>query len=324
MACDRPEPITWCAFELQEKGARMAYRTLTIDSPAELHVRSGQLTIQRPTDEKALSIDLDDLACIVLANLDITLSTGAINMIGQHGITVLGCGRNFMPSTILLPFARNSRYSRVVDAQLGMTQPLQKRLWARIVKQKIANQAEALAIAGRPGYEQLTGLAQSVRSGDPDNREAVAARLYFPNLKEGYVRDEVSATSSILNYGYAVVRSTLARSVVSHGFITSVGLHHDNGRNEFNLVDDLIEPFRPMIDLQMLAIDLTGESAENLSRSARKQMTSVLRNTCLISGRTTSCLIAVEEMVLSFKHAVENRDAKLLELPRVLPIEKVG
>lgn len=302
----------------------MAFRTLTIDSSAEVHVSSGQLTVRRAFDEKPLHVDLDDLACIVLANLDITLSTGAINMIAQHGITILGVGRNYMPTSILLPFARNSRYSQIVDSQLGMSLPFKKQLWKRLVKQKIANQAEVLAIAGRPGYEQLVELARSVRSGDLDNREAVAARFYFPRLKDGYQRDEVSPTSSILNYGYAVVRSTLARAVVSHGFITSVGLHHDNGRNEFNLVDDLIEPFRPIIDLQMLAIDLEGEDPESLSRATRREMTSVLRNACLIEGRKTSCLIAVEEVVLGLMRAIENRDPKLLELPRVLPIEKVG
>ncbi|MDO4401236.1 MAG: type II CRISPR-associated endonuclease Cas1 [Coriobacteriia bacterium] len=301
----------------------MAFRTLTIDSPAELHVRRGQLTVQRPSDEKPLHIDLDDLACIVLANLDITLSTGAINMISQHGITVLGVGRNFMPTSILLPFARNSRYSQIVDLQLGMSASLKKRLWQRIVKQKIVNQAEVLAIAEREGYEDLVAIAHDVRSGDPDNREAVAARFYFPHLKDGYTREEVSSTSSILNYGYAVVRSTLARSVVSHGFITSVGLHHGSVRNEFNLVDDLIEPFRAMVDLQMLAIDLDGEDPESLSRNARREMTTVLRNACLFDGRKTSCLIAIEETVISLMRAIEQRDPKLLLLPRALPIEKV-
>ena len=302
----------------------MAFRTLTIDSAAEIHVRSGQLTVQRLDDEKPLHIDLDDLACIVLANLDITLSTGAINMIGQHGITVLGVGRNYMPTSILLPFARNSRYSQIVDRQLGMTVPLKKQLWTRIIKQKIANQAEVLAISERPGYDQLIELARSVRSGDPDNREAIAARFYFPRLKSGYMRDEVSPTSSILNYGYAVVRSTLARSVVSHGFITSIGLHHDNGRNEFNLVDDLIEPFRPIIDLQMLSIDLSDEDPERLSRASRRAMTSVLRNACLVGNRKTSCLAATEEIVISLMRAIEERDAKQLLLPRVLPIEEVN
>lgn len=301
----------------------MAFRTLTIDSPAEVHVRSGQLTVQRAQDEKPLHVDLDDLACIVLANLDITLSTGALNMISQHGITVLGIGRNFMPTSIMLPFARNSRYSEVVDSQLGMSVVLRKQLWQRIVKQKIANQAEVLAIANRPGHMQLIELARSVRSGDADSREAVAAKFYFPRLKPGYTRSEVSPTSSALNYGYAVVRSVLARSVVSHGFITSVGLHHENGYNEFNLVDDLIEPFRPIIDLQMLAVELDGEDPANLSRAARREMTSVLRNACLIDGRTTSCRIAAEETVISLKRAIEAHDAKLLQLPRVLPLQKV-
>lgn len=302
----------------------MAFRTLTIDSAAEVHVRSGQLTVQRAIDEKPLQIDLDDIACIVLANLDITLSTGALNMISEHGITILGCGRNYMPTSIMLPFAKNSRYSEIVEAQLSMSLPLQKRLWQSIVKQKIENQAEVLRLIDDRGCEKLKALASQVRSGDPDNREAIAAKHYFPRLKPGYSRSEISPTSSILNYGYAVVRSTLARAVVSHGFITSVGLHHENARNEFNLVDDLIEPFRPIVDLQMLAIDLSEEDSANLIRETRRKMTSVLRNACMIGNRKASCLIAVEEFVVSFMRAVERRDASELATIALLPIEKVG
>ena len=162
----------------------MAFRTLTIDSAAELHVRSGQLTIQREQDPKPLSIDLDDLACIVLANLDITLSTGALNMISAHGITILGCGRNYMSTSIMLSFAQNSRYLQIVDTQLGLSLPFRKQLWKRIVRQKIANQAEVLRLAGRSGAGELLAIARSVRSGDPDNKEALAARFYFPRLKE--------------------------------------------------------------------------------------------------------------------------------------------
>ena len=102
----------------------MPFRTLTIDSPAEVHVKSGQLTVQRATDPNPLQIDLDDLACIVFANLDITLSSGALNIISEHGITMLGCGRNYMPTSIMLPFARNSRYSEIVDVQLNAPLPL--------------------------------------------------------------------------------------------------------------------------------------------------------------------------------------------------------
>lgn len=172
-------------------------------------------------------------------------------------------------------------------------------------------------------YSHLEKLAEQVKSGDPDNREAIAAKLYFPQLKDGYARTEISATTSALNYGYAVVRSTLSRAVVSHGFITSVGLHHDNHRNEFNLVDDLIEPFRPLVDLQMLQIDLTDEDPEKLSRTARRGMTSVLRNACLLENTKVSCLTAIDQTVISLKRAIEARDARLLELPQLLPIEKI-
>ena len=194
----------------------MAFRTLTIDSPAEVHVRSGQLTVQRVSDSKPLQIDLDDLACIVLANLDITLSTGALNVISEHGITILGVGRNFIPTSIMLPFAKHSRYSEVVDRQLSMSVPFQKQLWKHIVRQKIENQAS------------------------------------------------------------------------------------------------------------VLEIDLSNEEAANLSRSCRREMTSVLRNACMVGGRKVACLQAVEEMVVSFKQALGDHDTRRLQLPRVLPVEKVG
>ena len=180
-----------------------------------------------------------------------------------------------------------------------------------------------LDITGKEGAHELLELSRTVKSGDADNREAVAAKRYFPRLKPGYARNEISATTSILNYGYAIVRSSLARSVVSHGFITSVGLFHENGRNEFNLVDDLIEPFRPLIDLQMLELDLAAEDPANLSRPVRREMTSVLRNACIIGGRKKSCLLAVDDVVVSLMRALEDRDACKLSLPGVLPVEKV-
>ncbi len=152
------------------------------------------------------------------------------------------------------------------------------------------------------------------RSGDPTNREALAARVYFQLYEPGYTRDAVCPLTSALNYGYAVVRSTLARQVVSHGFITSIGFHHCNEKNEFNLVDDMIEAFRPIVDLHVSDIDLGEEDADNLSRAARKQITAVLRRTCRIADRETSVIIATEECVESLGRALSEGDVRLFTL----------
>lgn len=297
------------------KGAAMAFKTLTIDNSAELHVRKGQLIAIQ--EAGTTQIALEDLACIVFSHPDITISSAALAYLGSNGISLLTCGRGYMPATITLPFAPHSKYSGIVAAQLGCSLGFRNSLWKAIVKRKIANQAEVLDAMGLDGAS-LREIAGEVRSGDPSNREALAARVYFQLYEPGYTRDSVCALTSALNYGYAVVRSTLARQVVAHGFITSVGLHHCNDKNEFNLVDDLIEPFRPIVDLHVAGIDLSGEDPESLSRDVRKGITSVLRDDCLIDGRETSVLIATEECVESLVRALDANDVGLLRLPAVV------
>ena len=299
----------------------MAFKTLTIDSPAEFHVHKGQLTALQ--EGGTTQIALEDLARVVFSHPDITISSAALAYLGENGISLLTCGRGYMPATITLPFAPHSLYSGIVDKQLGASVGFKNSLWKAIIRRKILNQAKTLELLGEDG-SALVQLAGEVRSGDPTNREALAARLYFSLLSPGYTRDSVCPLSSALNYGYAVVRSTLARHVVSHGFITSVGLHHCNQKNEFNLVDDLIEAFRPVVDLHVMGICLEGEDPASLNRAVRKQVTGVLRRNCEIGGSETSVLIAAEKCVESLGRALEEGDARLLRLPSVVGFERDG
>lgn len=296
----------------------MAFKTLTIDNPTELHVKKGQLLAIQESD--TTQIALEDLACIVFSHPNITISSAALAYLGSNGITLLTCGRNYMPATITLPFAPHSKYSGIVAKQLNCSAGFKNLLWKTIVKQKIINQATVLDEIGIDG-SALKEMAKEVRSGDPTNREALAARVYFQLYEPGYTRDSICPLTSALNYGYAVVRSTLARQVVSHGFITSVGLHHCNEKNEFNLVDDLIETFRPIVDLQVAGIDLANEDPDSLSRATRKQITGVLRKECKINERVTSVLIASEECVESLVRALDAGDVRLLCLPSVVSSE---
>lgn len=296
----------------------MAFKTLTIDSSAELHVKKGQLIAIQ--DAGTTQIALEDLACIVFSHPDITISSAALAYLGANGISLLTCGRGYMPATITLPFAPHSKYSGIVSSQLGCSLGFRNSLWKIIVKRKIANQAAVLDILGLDG-SLLRDISKEVRSGDPTNREALAARVYFQLYEPGYTRDTVCPLTSALNYGYAVLRSTLARQVVAHGFITSVGLHHCNDKNEFNLVDDLIESFRPIVDLHVSEIDLSQEDPANLSRDVRKQITSVLRRECEIDGRCTSVLIATEECVESLVRALDVNDVGAIRLPLVIEFD---
>ena len=294
----------------------MAFKTLTIDNPAELHVHKGQLLATQ--GEETTQVALEDLACVVFSHPNITISSAALAYLGSNGISLLTCGRSYMPATITLPFAPHIKYSGIVDSQLNASLGFRNSLWKTIVKRKIANQATVLELLGVDG-SALREMASEVRSGDPTNREALAARVYFQLYEPGYTRDKVCPLTSALNYGYAVVRSTLARHVVSHGFITSIGFHHCNAKNEFNLVDDMIEAFRPFVDLHVSEIDLSEEDPESLSRAARKQITGVLRRECLIDGRITTVLVATEECIESLHRAIEGKDVRLVRLPEFPP-----
>ena len=298
-------------------GSSMAFKTLTIDSSAELHVHKGQLIAIQ--GESTTQVALEDLACVVFSHPDITISSAALAYLGSNGITLLTCGRGYMPATITLPFAPHSKYSGIVARQLGCTVGFRNGLWKTIVRRKILNQARALELMG-VDHTALLQMASEVRSGDSTNREALAARVYFQLYEPGYSRTKVCPLTSALNYGYAVVRSTLARQVVSHGFITSVGFFHHNEKNEFNLVDDLIEAFRPMVDLHASKIELAGEEPDNLSRAVRKQITGVLREQCLINGHETSILIATEECVESLARALEKGCPGDICLPEFCPL----
>lgn len=296
----------------------MAFKTLTIDSPTELHVKTGQLLAIQENGE--VQIALSDLSCIVLSHPGIKISSAALAKLGENGISVLTLGKSYLPATITLPFASNSRYSAIVDKQLGISESLRGKLWKKLVKQKIANHAAVLDQLCIDN-SVLLEIAKEVRVADSTNREALAARIYFQLYNPGFVREDVCAINSALNYGYAVVRSIIARHVVSHGLITSVGLHHSNEHNEFNLVDDLIEPFRAFVDSVVVELNLEGEDPLNLSKDTRKEITTVLRAPCIIDGHLTSIMTATEQCVISLNRAIEQGDASELQLPSMAKVE---
>ena len=144
------------------------------------------------------------------------------------------------------------RFDKLLMAQCEMGKPLQKQLWQQIVIRKIQNQAQCLRLMGKPEWETLQQMVGKVLSNDSDNREAVATALYFPALfGDGFFRGADDLWNVALNYGYTILRGGIARNLVVHGLEPCIGLHHRSVLNNFNLADDLIEPFRPIVDLYM-------------------------------------------------------------------------
>ena len=194
-------------------------------------------------------VPLDDITAVIVSTPGCSISTVLIDQLCQRNIPLVICGENYLPSSFTLPLQGHGGQFRVMRSQIALSVPRRKRLWQKIVRAKIKNQAEVLERMGQ-SPKPLLRLADKVRSGDPDNCEAQAARLYWQHLfGTDFRRDRTApGLNAALNYTYAIVRACVARGVSSAGLHPSFSLHHKNPKNPLNLVDDLMEPFRPITD----------------------------------------------------------------------------
>jgi CRISPR-associated protein Cas1 len=233
---------------------------------------------------------------------------------------VITTDRTHTPSGLLLPFHRHHRQAEMADLQVNLSGPLKKRLWQTLVRKKIENQADNLAICGQDATA-LRALVHLVGSGDPDNTEARAARAYWPRLFADFIRDDDSdKRNALLNYGYAVVRSAVARALVAVGLVPAMGLYHASMTNAFNLADDIVEPFRPFVDRQVWELTAKGTVKKGeTSVEERQSLASILTETAAFGADSVSLLTATEQAAESLVRAMQSNSAAVLQVPRMKP-----
>lgn len=238
-----------------------------------LAVDRGFMTVTEKGNELG-RVPLDDLAAVVANAHGLTYSNNLLVSLAARGVPVILCGPNHRPAAVVWPVEGHHAQSGRMSDQAGASAPLKKRLWQQIVQAKILAQGATLAAVGaEAGGFRL--LARKVRSGDPDNVEAEAARRYWPLLLgSAFRRDQDGdGLNGLLNYGYAVLRAATARAVMGAGLHPSLGLMHSNRGNAMVLVDDLMEPFRPVIDREVHRLkadgilDVTSDAKAALART---------------------------------------------------------
>lgn len=309
----------------------MAWRTIVISNPARLRIDSDRLVIAQ---EEEVLLPLEDIAVLILESPQILLSSTTLARLADQGACVFVCGPNHIPVFAGLPFGNHSRLTAVHRLQLGTSLPFRKRCWQRIVRAKIANQAECLRISGREGADIISAMVETVRSGDAGNVESAAAREYFRRLfSPGFDRRIENGINSALNYGYAVIRAAVARALTAYGFLLTQGIHHSSELNAFNLADDFLEPFRPVVDLcvatnecfKELRSDLENTSEQSnriLQKHHREQLARLLAVDVGIENERHSVLRATELVAASFGSACRRRDPKLIKLPSLVPLQE--
>ncbi|MFN3585762.1 type II CRISPR-associated endonuclease Cas1 [Phenylobacterium sp.] len=226
-----------------------------------LRVLRGFLIVEEGGGAEVGRVPLDDVHAVIVHAHGVTWSANLVAALAERGSPVVFCAANHSPVAVTLPLVGNHAQNARMRAQWAASKPLAKQLWRRIVMAKIGMQASLLGAQGVAGGAGLAAMATRVRSGDEGNLEAQAARRYWPLLMgSDFRRDrEAEGANSLLNYGYAIMRATVARAVVAAGLHPTMGIGHANRGNALALADDLIEPFRPLVDGLVARMALAGE-----------------------------------------------------------------
>ncbi len=292
----------------------MIKRTLEISrEPAHLSVRNRQLLLKR-NGELVGSVPCEDIGVVMVDHPQTTYTHAALATLAESDAAVVICGSDHLPTAMLLPLADHSQVVWRLKDQLNASLPLCKNLWKQVVVAKIHAQARNLP-PERPGHKKLLALASQVRSGDPQNVEAQAAKVYWANWlwQESFRRDrEQPGINAFLNYGYAVVRAAVARAIVSAGLMPSLGVHHRNRSNAFCLADDLMEPFRPLVDDRVREMHRQGY--ETLNQEAKGELLEVLTETMQLVEQTGPLMVMLHRLVASLVRCYAG-EQKQLEIP---------
>ncbi|MFA5242420.1 MAG: type II CRISPR-associated endonuclease Cas1 [Sulfuricella sp.] len=296
----------------------MTWRSVVISRPARLRREQFRLAVEQ---EQTAFVPFEDIAVIVLNHREITLTHPVLSACGEYGISLFATGDTHHPSGVFLPFLSHSRATRWLRLQLDLPRPVAKQTWAAIVRKKITNQAACLRMAGREDADRLDSYARRVRSGDAGNLEGQAAFFYFTRLfGKDFRRDQARFTNAALDYGYAVLRGTIARGLVAHGLLPSIGLFHASEQNAFNLADDVIEPFRPLVDL--FVFKMMPKVDNELHPEDKAALVSLLNVDVGMPRGKMSVLSAIEHMIESLARIYDGGSETLLELPGITGLEQ--
>lgn len=287
------------------------------DDRRHLFLSRGFLVVQDTEGERKElgQIPLDDITAVIANAHGLSYTNNLLVALAERCAPFVLCAANHNAVGMVWSIEGNFQQAKRFDAQIAAKQPLIKRLWAEIVKSKLQQQATVLEATGAP-YVPLSALVRKVRSGDPDNFEAQGARRYWGFLLgDDFRRDQqAGGVNAMLNYGYTVLRAATARAVVAAGLHPTIGLHHSNAGNAMRLVDDLMEPFRPMMDLKVWQLHQQGEG--EVTPESKRALVRTLYDDMQTSAGATPVMVCAQKLATSLAQVfMEEKDKLDLPLP---------
>lgn len=305
----------------------MIKRTLCFSNPAYLSLRNHQLVIKLPEVEKSnmtdemkketvTTIPIEDIGVVVLDCQQITLTQGLLAEMLENNCAVITCDSHHLPVGLQLPLEGNTTQSERFRDQIEASLPLKKQLWQQTIQQKIANQAAVLNQKRGLEVKNMTRWVNEVKSGDTENVEGKAAAFYwknmFPDVPDFTRGREGIAPNNLLNYGYAILRAIVARSLVASGLLPTLGIHHHNRYNAYCLADDIMEPYRPYVDA--LVIDVTQKMVhqEEITIEHKQQLLTIPALDVNIAGQRSPLMVATAQTTASLYKCFSGESRKIL------------
>jgi CRISPR-associated protein Cas1 len=302
----------------------MIKRTLYFGNPSYLSIQNEQLHIRFPDVERNATseevkkqafttVPIEDIGVVVLDHAQITISHFVLHKLMANNVALITCNEQHMPCGLLMPLEGNTVQAERYKYQLEASVPLKKQLWQQTVQAKINNQA--YVIEHDATKRRLYKMTQDVKSGDVTNFEGQAAALYWKHFfypNPFFRQREGEAPNNLLNYGYALLRATMARSLVASGLMPTLGIFHRNRYNAYALADDMMEPYRPFVDKMVLEIVKKNSSDLTLDKAIKAEFLSIPAMDVIINGEKSPMMIAMQRTSASLVRCFEGKQRKLL------------
>ena len=284
----------------------MSWRTVVISQNAKLDYQIGYLVVR---GRETTKIHLDEIGILIIESTAVSLTTYLLSELTKKKIKVVFCDEKRNPSSELISYYGSHDTSAKIRKQMEWSKQSKEEIWTAIVTEKITNQAKLLKELKKAEATLLFNYVDEIEIGDKTNREGHAAKVYFNALfGKNFTRAEDNSINAALNYGYSLILSAVAREVVSNGYITQIGIFHDNMFNQFNLASDIMEPFRPLIDKKVASCYF-----DKFEKEEKHQMLEVLQTELSISGKREFLLNAIKIYVRSVFDALNEKDISLIK-----------
>ncbi len=297
----------------------MGWKILHLTKACKINVKNENLSLTFSDTNESIKVTIKDVDFILFDTTLFSITGKTLELLSKNNIATLFIDENFTPSAILTPYHRHSTISEVAHTQISITTEFRQKVWQNIIKSKILNQAEVLKFFHITKHKDLEDLSKKVLSNDKNNDEAQSARLYWKALFKNFKRTKggKDIINSMLNFAYAILRSYMARSVSTSGLLPVFGIWHQNRYNAFNLVDDFIEPFRPICDLYVKLLLNKYPQKIILDIELKRELIALFNLESVLYSGVTIVSKSCEQFVINYKKAMFRDDESVIIYPQI-------